>query len=73
LLITWKQRYVDEAGVHQEVVHIAALGLKDQRQTSFTEWNDKWNSIMSPFCILLWMPLFFPECHFSIHFIFAGR
>jgi hypothetical protein len=73
LLITWKQRSVDEAGVHQEVIHIAALELKDQRQTPFTEWDDKWNSLMSPLCILHWMPLFFPDCTFSIHFIFAGR
>jgi hypothetical protein len=60
LLIDWKQRYVDEADVHQ---------FKDQRQTPEKKWNEKWNSFLDS-------PLdatFFPDCTFSIHFIFAGR
>mmetsp|Transcript_16375 Transcript_16375/g.17111 ORF Transcript_16375/g.17111 Transcript_16375/m.17111 type:complete len:489 (-) Transcript_16375:120-1586(-) len=75
LLIIWKQNTFDDdnIGVNQEVVHIAALELKDQRQTPLDEWEKKWNSLMSPLCILHWMPFFYPNCHFSVHFIFAGR
>jgi hypothetical protein len=81
LLIAWKQLAPDttlsdedddDVTVADKVIHIAAVELKDQRQTPLKSWNDKWNSLMSPFCILHWMPLFFPDCTFSIHFIFAG-
>ena len=75
LLIIWKQSTFDDDNVsmNQEVIHIAALELKDQRQTPLDEWEKKWNSLMSPLCIFHWMPIFYPNCHFSIHFIFAGR
>ena len=81
LLIAWKELAPDATlsgeddyvTVADKVIHIAAVELKDQRQTPLKSWNDKWNSLMSPFCILHWMPLFFPDCTFSIHFIFAGR
>jgi hypothetical protein len=73
LLIVWRQDDTSEDDFQKEVIHIAALELKDQRQTPIEHWEKKWNALMSPLCILHWMPLFYREDTFSIHFIFAGR
>lgn len=74
LLIIWRQ-YLNDSNddLKKEVIHIAALELKDQRQTPIEHWEKKWNALMSPYCILHWMTLLYPEETFSIHFIFAER
>jgi hypothetical protein len=73
LLMIWKVVTVTEEDLKETVIHLAVLELKDQRQTPLSEWEKRWDSLMSPMCILFWMPLFYPQCRFAFHFIFAGR
>jgi hypothetical protein len=78
LLIVWKEdedemmtsTCVGKEREEEEVIHIAVLEVKKQ---SLNEWEEKLDTLMSPMCILYWLPLFYPHLCFSFHFIFGER
>lgn len=53
--------------------HVAAIELKDRRNTTVNEWNDKVTTLMSPYCVVWWFKALFPKDSIEFHIVLAGR
>jgi len=70
LLVVWRGKSAES----RPKIHVAAVELKDQRATPSEEWQKKWQSLLSPRCLIWWIKrLYADEFDLEFHIVFAGR